>query len=432
MKEALKISKELINFIYESPSAFHVVENIKLKLTAENFKELKLREPWDLEKGGRYFVTKNDSAIISFIIGTGEIEKEGLRIIGAHTDSPTFRIKPSPEMTSDGYLKLNTEVYGGPILNTWLDRPLSIAGRVTLKSEDVLYPENRLVNIKKPMLIIPNVAIHMNKEVNKGIELDKQKDMLPLMGLAGEDFLKENHLKAMLAKELNCSVEDIVDFDLFLYEFEKGRIIGENDEFISCGKLDDLAMVQAGIEALINTEAGPSTKMMVCFDNEEVGSRTKQGAGSPMLKNIIERLVFKLDKNKEDLQRALYSSYLISADMAHAVHPNRGEKHDPVNKPLINKGPTIKVNANQSYTTDSDSNTVYEVLCQNAGIPVQKFVNRSDVAGGSTIGPISSSQLDIRSIDIGNPMLAMHSIRELGGVLDHYYVFKSFEAFFKL
>lgn len=432
MSKELQLSKDLIDFIYESPSAFHVVEKVKSKLIENKFTELKLREKWIVEKGGKYFVTKNDSAIISFVVGTGDIENEGLRIIGAHTDSPTYRIKPSPEMVSDGYLKLNTEVYGGPILNTWLDRPLSIAGRVTLKSEDVLYPENRLVNIKKPILIIPNVAIHMNREVNKGVELDKQKDMLPLMGLTGDDFVKENYLKNILAKELECPIDAIIDFDLFLYEFEKGCIIGENDDLISCGKLDDLAMVQAGIEALVHAEVGLSTNMMVCFDNEEIGSRTKQGAGSPMLKNIIARLVFVLGKDKEDLQRALYSSYLISADMAHAVHPNRGEKHDPVNKPILNKGPVIKVNANQNYTTDSDSNTVYEVLCNNAGIPVQKFVNRSDVRGGSTIGPISSSQLDIRSIDIGNPMLAMHSIRELGGVLDHYYVFRSFEAFYKL
>lgn len=432
MQNKIELAQELIDFIYDSPSAFHVVLNTKLNLMEHGFTELGLRDKWDIKKGGKYFVTKNDSALVAFIVGTGEIEEEGIRIVGAHTDSPTFRIKPSPEMTNDGYLKLNTEVYGGPILNTWMDRPLSIAGRVSLKSDSILYPETRLVNIQKPILIIPNLAIHMNNKVNSGIELDKQVDMLPLMGLTGDDFVKEDHLKKVIAIELECPVEDIVDFDLYLYEYEKGSIIGENNEFISCGKLDDLAMVHAGIEALINTEAGPSTKMMVCFDNEEVGSGTKQGAGSPMLKNIIERLIFKLGKDQEDVLRALYSSYIISADMAHALHPSRGEKHDPVNRPLMNKGPAIKVNANQNYTTDSDSNTVYELLCKNADIPVQKFVNRSDVRGGSTIGPISSSQIDIRSIDIGNPMLAMHSIRELGGVLDHYYVFRSFEEFYKL
>lgn len=432
MNDKIELSKKLIDFIYESPSSFHAVKNVKTILLDNGFTELKLREKWNIKKGKKYFVTKNDSAIISFIVGKGEVGKNGFRIVGAHTDAPTFRIKPSPEMISDGYIKLNTEVYGGPILNTWMDRPLSIAGRVSLKSDDMLYPQNELINIRKPILIIPNVAIHMNRKINEGIELNKQKDMLPIMGLANNDFVKEDYIKTILAKELNAKIEDIVDFDLYLYEYEKGSVIGANDEFISCGSLDDLAMVNAGIEAIINAKAGDSTKMMVCFDNEEVGSRTKQGAGSPMLKNIIERIVFLLGGDKEDIYRALYSSYIISADMAHAVHPNNSDKHDPMLKPQINKGPVIKINANQSYTTDSDSDTVYEMICEKAGVPVQKFVNRSDARGGSTIGPISSSHLDIRSIDIGNPMLAMHSVRELGGVLDHYYVIKSFEEFFKL
>ena len=432
MNKELKFANKLIDFVYESPSAFHVVKNVKAKLIQNDFKELNLREKWDIEKNGKYFVTKNDSAIVSFIIGNGDIEKEGFRIIGAHTDSPTFKIKPSPEMTENGYLKLNTEVYGGPILNTWLDRPLSFAGRVTLKGNDIMHPESKLVDIKKPVLIIPNLAIHMNRDVNKGVELDKQKDMLPLMGLAEDDFVKENFIIELMAKELKCNNEDIVDFDIYLYEVEKGSIIGVNDEFISAGKLDDLAMVHAGIEAIINTKENKTTQMMVCFDNEEIGSRTKQGAGSPMLKNIIERIVYKLGGDKEELQRALYSSFLISADMAHAVHPNSGEKHDPINKPVINKGPVIKMNANQNYTTDSDSNTVYEMICRNLNIPVQKFVNRSTERGGSTIGPISSSQLDIRSIDIGNPMLAMHSVRELGGVIDHWNIFESFKGFFEV
>ncbi len=432
MNEKVNFSEKLIDFIYESPTSFHAVKNIKSKLLKNDFKELDLRQKWNIKKGKKYFVTKNDSAIIAFIAGNGEINETGFRIIGAHTDSPTFRIKPSPEIVSDGYLKLNTEVYGGPILNTWMDRPLSFAGRVSIKGKDLLNPVNKLVNIKKPVLIIPNLAIHMNRKINEGIELNKQKDMLPVMSLADGDFAKEDYIKYLLSKELKVSSSDIVDFDLFLYEYEKGCIMGINDEFISCGRLDDLAMVSAGIEALINTKAGQSTKLMVCFDNEEIGSRTKQGAGSPMLRNILERIVFLLGGDTEDFHRAIYSSYMISADMAHAVHPNYNEKHDPTNKPKINKGPVIKINANQNYTTDSDSDTVYELICKKAGIPVQKFVNRSDERGGSTIGPISSSHLDIRSIDIGNPMLAMHSIREFGGVLDQYYVQKSFEQFYKL
>lgn len=432
MSKELEFANELIDFIYESPSAFHAVESTKNILINNGFKELKLREKWEIKKGCKYFTTKNDSALVAFVIGNGEIEEDGFKLIGAHTDAPGICIKPNPEITENGYLKFNTEVYGGPILSTWFDRPLSIAGRVSLKSDNILYPDNRLININRPILVIPNIAIHMNRNINKGVEINKQKDTLPILGLINEEFKKENFLIKLLAEELNVNPEDIVDFDLYLYEYEKGSIIGLNNEFISTGKLDDLAIVHAGIKALANSEPTKGTNVMVCFDNEEIGSTTKQGAGSPMLKNILDRIVGALGKNKEDFYRALYSSFIISADMAHPVHPNAPEKHDPINKPKLNQGPVIKINVNQSYTTDSDSNTVYEMICEKAGVPVQKFVNRSDVKGGSTIGPILSTQIDIRSVDIGNPMLAMHSIRELGGVSDHYYIKKSFEEFYKL
>lgn len=433
MTRELDLAWKLIDFIHESPSNFHVVENIESKLKENEFSELDLRQKWDIKKGGRYYVKKNGTAIISFVIGDGEIEEEGFRIIGAHTDAPTFRIKPNPEISvENNYLKLNVETYGGPILSTWLDRPLGIAGRVTLKSENPLYPNVKLLNINKPVLIIPNLAIHMNRKVNEGVELNKQKDMLPLLSLINEEFTKDNFLIKLISKELNVEAGDIIDFDLFLYEYEKGSVIGLNNEFISCGRLDDLAMVHAGIEALIDSKTSKATNVMVCFDNEEIGSSTKQGADSPMLKSILERIVYGLGKEKDDFFRAIYSSFIISADMAHALHPNQTEKHDPTNRPIINKGPVIKINANQAYTTDSDSDAVYEMICERANVPVQKFVNRSDVRGGSTIGPISSTHLDIRSVDIGNPMLAMHSIRELAGVLDHYYIKKSFDEFYKL
>ncbi|WP_102398942.1 M18 family aminopeptidase [Haloimpatiens massiliensis] len=433
MTKELELAQNLIDFIYESPTAFHAVETVKKELNANGFTEIKESEKWNLEKGGKYYVTKNDSALTAFVVGNGEIEEDGFKLIGAHTDSPTFRIKPSAEMVSeDTYVKLNTEVYGGPILNTWLDRPLSVAGRVALKSKNPLCPEIRLVNIKKPILIIPNLAIHMNREVNKGIELNKQKDTLPLLALVNENLEKGNYLLSTVAKELDVKSEDIIDFDLFLYEFEKGSIIGLNDEFISCGRLDDLAMVHAGIKALINSKVTKGTNVMVCFDNEEVGSATKQGANSQMLANVLERIALSMGKGREDFFRALSKSFIISGDLAHAVHPNVGEKHDPTSRPVINKGPVIKVNANQSYTTDSDSSAVYEMVCKNAGVPYQKFVNRSDSRGGSTIGPISSTHLDIRSVDMGTPVLAMHSVREFGGVQDHTYVLKSFEEFYNI
>lgn len=433
MNKELKFAEELIDFIYESPTAFHAVENVKKELEKNGFKELKEEEKWNIEKEGKYFVTKNDSAVTAFVVGKGKIQENGFKIIGAHTDSPCFRVKPNCEMVSEGtYFKLNTEVYGGPILNTWMDRPLSLAGRVTLKGKNILFPETKLVNIKKPIMIIPNLAIHMNRNINQGIELNKQVDTLPLVSLVNENFEKDNYLLKIIAKELNVKGEDILDFDLFLYEYEKGSIIGLNDEFVSCGRLDDLEAVHAGIAALIKAGASEATNVLVCFDNEEVGSSTKQGADSDMLSNILERIVLTQGGNREDFFRALSKSFIISSDSAHAVHPNKGEKSDPTNRPVINKGPVIKIAASQSYTSDSNSSAVFEAVCKKAGVPMQKFVNRSDERGGSTIGPISSTHINIRSVDIGTPLLAMHSIRELCGVMDHYYAAKCFEEFYRL
>ena len=429
----LEFAKQLIDFIGKSPSNYHAVENVRALLIENGFTELSLRERWNIEKGKKYFTRRNDSSVVAFVAGNGELERDGFKLIASHTDFPNFKIKPNPEIvTEDTYLKLNTEVYGGPILNTWMDRPLSIAGKVVLKSVDTLHPKSCVIDIKKPILIIPNIAIHMNRTVNDGIALSKQKDMLPLIAIVNKEFEKKDFLLNMISAELGVEKEDILDFELSLYEVEKGKIIGFNDELMSCGRLDNMAMVHASIDALIHSEVEQSTNVVVCFDNEEVGSSTKQGAASPMLKTVLERISMSLDKDKEDFYCALYNSFMISADMAHAVHPNSPEKHDPTNRPVINGGPCIKVSASQSYTTDSDSEAVFKEICKKAGIPVQTFVNHSDERGGSTIGPINSTQLDIRSIDIGNPVLSMHSIRELGGVDDHYYVRKSFEEFFKL
>jgi len=433
MSKELDFANELIEFIYNSPTPFHAVDSVKNILIDSGFIELLEGEGWEIEKSGKYFVTRNHSALIAFVVGNGNIKEQGFNIIGAHTDSPTFRIKPAAEMTSENYyIKLDTEVYGGPILNTWLDRPLSVAGRVVVKSDSILNPLVRLVNIKRPILIIPNLAIHMNRKVNSGIELNKQKDTLPLMGLINEELGKENYLLNEIAKELNVQPSDIIDFDLFLYEFEKGTIVGLNNEFISSSRLDDLAMVHAGITALTRAESSNATNVMACFDNEEVGSTTKQGADSQFLSNILERIVLSESGDRESFFRSISKSFMISGDLAHAVHPNTGEKHDPQNRPLINKGPVIKISANMSYTTDSNSSAVYSEVCRKAKVPFQWFVNRSDEKGGSTIGPISSSHIAVRSVDMGTPILAMHSVRELGGVLDHTYVTKSFEEFYKL
>ncbi len=426
-------AKNLIEFIKKGPTAFHVVENSASILMENGFKELKLNESWELQNGEKYFVKRNKSALIAFTIGNGEVATNGFKLIGAHTDSPTFRIKPEPEIVEeDSYLKLNTEVYGGPILNTWFDRPLSLAGRVSIDTGNPLKVKSELVNFNDPLLTIPNLAIHMNRKVNEGVELNRQKDVLPVLSLVEEEFEKENFLINLIADELEVDSSNIIDFDLFLYETDAGSLTGLNDEFISVGKQDDLAMVEAGIRAISKSEIVDATNVLVLFDNEEVGSSTKQGADSPMLSHILERITQNLGGNRSSYFQALANSFIISADMAHAVHPNYTDKHDPTNRPVINKGPVLKVNANHSYTSDSVSGGIFTSLCKKADIPYQKFVNRSDKRGGSTIGPISATQLGIDSVDIGNPLLAMHSIRELGGVKDHLYIRKLFEEYYSL
>lgn len=433
MDRKLEHAKELIDFIYESPSAFHVVDNVSKILIKCGYLRLLEYEKWNLVKGGKYFVEKNGSALIAFVTSQKHVSSEGFRIIAAHTDSPTFKIKPSPEIKVEGaYLKLNTEVYGGPILSTWFDRPLSIAGRVTVASANPFCPISKLINIKRPILIIPNLAIHMNRDVNSGVKLNKQKDMLPLLTMLNKKMEQDNLLLKMISEELNVDMKDILDFELYLYEFEKGCIMGLNNEFISSGKLDDLSMVHAAIKALSTSKPVNSTNVMVCFDNEEVGSTTKQGAHSPFLSYILERIVLSEEGTREDYFRSLSKSFMISCDSAHAMHPNYIEKADLVNRPILNNGPVIKLSASQNYTSDSISSAVYEMICKKAEVPVQKFVNRSDERGGSTIGPISATHVNIRCVDMGTPLLAMHSARELCGVDDQYYAFNSFKEFYKI
>ena len=428
-----EFAKDLIDFIYDSPTSFNPVNTSKKILNKNGFEELRLNEKWKLRIGGKYYITKNSSALVSFVINSDNIEKEGFRIISSHSDSPSFRIKPNAEMSAENtYLKLNTECYGGPILNTWLDRPLGIAGRVVVKGDSVLRPLEKIVNINKPICIIPNLAIHMNRTINDGYSLNKQKDMLPLVGLLNESLEKDNFLLNTLSKELNISNEDIIDFDLFLYEFEKGSLIGKHEEFISSSRLDNLSMAHASIHAITNTNGKYGINLVSLFDNEEVGSSTKQGADSNMLVNILEKICLSLGKDREEFFNTLYSSFMISADLAHAVHPNISEKHDPTNRPIMGGGPVIKINANQSYTSDAYSISIYKNICKEANVSYQEFVNRSDERGGSTIGPISSTHIDIPSVDIGSPILAMHSIRELGSVEDHYSIYKTFSKFYEI
>ena len=423
------VAKELIQWIDESPTAFHAAHVLAKNLEKNGFTALAMEDEWDLQAGGSYYLTKNDSAVIAFRLGSESPVEAGFRLIGSHTDAPGFRVKPNAETVSGKrYLRLNTEVYGGPIHHTWMDRPLAIAGRVMVASDHVMKPQTRLVCFDKPMAIIPNLAIHMNREVNQGAKFNPQTQLLPLLGLTEKDQATEGWLKNLLAAKLEVEAESILDWDLYLADAQPGCLLGENGNLISVGRQDNLSMVHASYRALIASEAAQATQVLVAYDNEEVGSRTMQGADSPFLAQVLERIV---GGSREDFFRALSQSFLVSADMAHALHPNYTEKHDPTNQPVLGKGPVIKINANYAYTSNAASIAVFEGICKAEGIPTQRFVNRSDARGGSTIGPITTAHLPIPAIDIGSPILGMHAIRELGEAQDHEWMIQAMTAYYQ-
>lgn len=426
-----KYVQSLIEFMDNSVCNFCAVETIKKELNKAGFKELSLAEPWALEKGGKYYTTKNDSAVFAFNVGKKSPAETGFKIIAAHSDSPCFRIKPNAEIKSEkGIVKLNTEVYGGPILYTWFDRPLSVAGRVILKGEDALHPITKIVKIDRPILLIPHLAIHFNRAVNEGNHLSKQKDMLPVLGIFNDAAEKDNILLKTVASELGVEMDSILDFDLLVYDVQKANLVGMHNEFISSGRLDDLSMAHAALMAMIEGTDEQATKVMAIFDNEETGSGTKQGAASPVLKNILERVNAAVDGTMEDFYCAIAKSFMVSADNAHAFHPNYAEKYDPTNHPAIGAGPVIKINANCKYMSDAHSAAIFRSLCENAGSPYQYFVNHSDVAGGSTLGNILTSQIDIEGVDVGSALWAMHSVRESASVEDHCNMIKVMKYFF--
>lgn len=430
----MKKAEALMKFIDKSPSVYHAIKNAGEFLEAKGFVHLKREDTFELKPQGRYFVTNNGSALIAWQMPKSGNAENGFRIVGSHSDSPTFRIKPNPEIkVNNHYLKLNTEGYGGVILSTWFDRPLSAAGRAIIKTGDLLKPEVKLINFDKNLLTIPSLAIHMNREINDGYKFNKQKDTLPLIALINEKLEEKGFLMNLIAEEAGVTVDKILDFDLYLYDRQPGCFIGANDEFFSVGRIDNLGMACASIDALGDALPSNFVQVAAIFDNEEVGSRTAQGAGSPFLHDTLQRIIVSTSKGNafEELQKALAKSFLISADQAHALHPNYTEKNDITNFPLMNKGPAIKVAASMSYTTDGISAAIFRDICARAKVPCQNFVNRSDMAGGSTIGPISVSNLNIKSVDIGNPILGMHSVRELGGTEDQEYITKAFAEFYK-
>ena len=433
---------KLIDFLKESPVNFLAVQATAKRLEEAGYKRIDAAAALgEVRAGDKVYVTKNDSSIYAFHIGSKPMAEAGFRLICAHCDSPTFRIKPNAEMTCQGgIVKLNTEVYGGPIMSTWFDRPLSLAGRVIVRGKDALHPETRLLHVKRPLLVISNLAIHFNRQVNDGVKLSKQKDMLPLLGIVNNELECGNLLMNVITEELGVEADSILDFDLYLYDVTPAMTVGVHNEFISAGRLDDLSMVHAGLEALLQEELTikkeerriPAvTNILAIFDNEETGSQTKQGAGSPFLASMIQRLIMAQGGTMDDFYRAVENAFMISADNAHAWHPNYSEKYDPTNHPVLGGGPVIKFNAAQKYASDAVSAAVFAEVCREAGVPCQRFVNHSDVAGGSTLGNILASSLPLRGVDMGNPILGMHSVRETGSVDDHLFCIKAFTEFYR-
>ena len=425
-------TEKLLSFIDASPVNFLAVRNVCNTLLDNGFVQLHAEEALK-DLPDKFFITKNNSAVFAFHLGRQSMADAGFRIIAAHSDSPTFRIKPNAEMVGEGgLLRLNTEAYGGAILNTWFDRPLSLAGRVILRSSDALNPQTRLLNIKRPLLVIPNLAIHFNRQVNDGVKLSKQKDMLPILGYVNDRLEADGLLVRLIANELQIEKEQIIDFDLYLYDTTPACLVGLNNEFISSGRLDDLSMVHAGMEAMTAESAKPeATKVLAIFDNEETGSGTKQGAGSNFLMSLIQRIVLAQGGSLDDYYRSVEKAFMVSADNAHGFHPNYAEKYDPTNHALLGGGPVIKINAAQKYATDAMSAAVFQQICERAGVPCQRFVNSSDIAGGSTLGNILTSSIAINGVDMGNPVLAMHSVRELASAADHENCIKAFTEFYR-
>ncbi len=421
----IEISNELLKFIESSHSMFHSVETIKGYLENEGFTYLKQGESWYIEKGGKYYTTRNNSSIIAFKVGN-ELSDYHFQLSASHSDSPTYKVKSFPELAGPNeYLRLDVEAYGGMIDSSWFDRPLSIAGRVLVKNDSNI--ESKLLYIDKDLLLIPNVAIHFNREVNNGYKYNRQIDLCPLFS-CGE--LKVGAFDQMIANELNVNVDQILGKDLFLVNRQKGVVWGYKDEFISSPKLDDLQCAFVSLKAFLASTCDKHINVYCCFDNEEVGSNTKQGAMSTLLQDVLKRINMSLHKTDEEYYQAIAKSMMVSCDNAHAVHPNHGEKTDAVNCTFMNKGVVIKESANQKYTTDAFSRAAFTQICKLAHVPYQNFANRSDSMGGSTLGNLSNTQVSMHCVDIGLPQLAMHSSYETAGIKDTGFAIKALSKFY--
>ncbi len=433
-KESLKLAKDLIKFLDASPTASYCILESEKMLLKSGFKRIYENDSWKLKKGDKFYIVRHNSALVAGIMGEKSPKQAGYRIIGSHTDSPCFKLKPNSVFKNDGYIQLGIEVYGGPLFSTWTDRELSLAGLVVLSSNKDNGYIIKEIDFDKPLVRIPQLAIHYNREANTAFKLNPQTQLTPILGLDDGSIKKvdDDLIKDMIAKKLKVKKEDIVNYELELYDIQKGAIGGLDDEFIFSKGIDDKSMVHSSLHSLINYVNSGSksdyTPLIALFDNEEVGSSTTNGGNSSFMKDILQRLSNDSSGN-ENYLRAISSSFFISADGAHALHPNYQEKFEPRNKVYINKGPVIKINANTNYASTVESIAMFEIICNNKKIPYQKFVNRSDIRGGGTIGSMIATNLGIRTVDIGNSMMAMHSIRETCGVLDHYYMTEALSEF---
>ena len=415
----------LFSFIDKSPSPFHAIEAMKEMLTEAGFIEVQENKSWELKKGGSYFVVRNDSAIIAFQLPNEEVK--GFHMVASHSDSPSFKIKENAELTLDkAYTKLNVEKYGGMIMSSWFDRPLSVAGRVYVHAEQGI--EKRMIHFDEDLLVIPNLAIHMNREVNNGVKYSAQTDMCPVLSTTAD----KTQFATLLSEKAGVNAEDVLGQDLYLYTRQKGLVVGADKDMIMSPRLDDLECAYGSMQALIESTPDKFVNICTVLDNEEVGSGTRQGADSDFLYSTLKRIVYAMGGNEETYMQTVAESFLISADNAHAIHPNHPEKADPTNRPVLNGGIVIKYSGNQKYTSDAFSGSVMKKLCMDADVPYQVFYNHSDVLGGSTLGNISTAHVSVASVDIGLPQLAMHSAVETAGVKDVEYLIKGLKEFYKL
>lgn len=420
------LNQQLIDFIHASPTPFHATAQLKTMLENAGFTVLDESERWQLESGGRYLVTRNDSSIIAFALGDRAPADSGIRMLGAHTDSPCLRVKPEPDSVNNSYYQLGVEVYGGALLNPWFDRDLSLAGRISYRDAGGRLGST-LIDFQAPVAIIPSLAIHLDREVNQSRSINAQQHLPPVLmqpGNAAPVTLRQLLLELAREQHPGQDIEAVLEFELSFYDWQRGELIGLQQEFIASARLDNLLSCFVGARALIDSDSATG-RLLVCNDHEEVGSTSACGADGPFLKSVLERLC----PDAQDLARCINRSWLVSADNAHGIHPNYADRHDARHGPLLNHGPVIKTNASQRYASNSETAGLFRLLCDQAGIPVQSFVVRSDMACGSTIGPLTAGNIGVRTLDVGVPTFAMHSIRELAGARDTDYLYRALKLF---